>query len=1474
MKLTALCIKRPVTTGMFFTALIVLGLLSASRMPIDLFPEIAYPAVSISTAYAGAGPQEIERLITIPIERAVSTVNQVNAITSSSQEGSSRVTVNFNWGMNLDEAANDIRAVIDRVRRRLPDDADTPVVSKFDPSSAPVMTLGLSGRTDEAALRKLAEDDLSYLLQRVEGVASVEIRGGKRREIRVYLKQDRLQSLGLTADQIANTLGKENSMSPAGHLAIGAGDYLLRAQGEYRSIEEIRDLVVASREGVTVRLRDLAVIEDGFETTQSFVRIDGNPGIVISVTKRSGANTVAVADRLYKVLEQFAAQHPEEKVRILNDNSVYIRRAVSSVLNSGLIGAVLAGLILLFFLHNFRATIVACLAMPISIMTTLILAYFNRMTLNTISLGGLALGIGMLVDNSVVVLDNIFRRYQRDPDAGISAAAYAGTAEMGPALTASTLTTTCVFFPLIFVTGRSGIIFKELSYMVIFSILCSLMVALTLLPMLCSKFLHARDLAETERGRVQGFFLRLQHRWEESYQKTLSWCLAHKLMVILGCLVLFLFTLLMIPFIGTELVQNTDEGVISVNLQLPTGTRLEETDLNARNLEAKLGLLPELENMEVSVGGGGGSSNQARLTLRLKNRAERKRSTQEIVADLQERLQIPGARLRISAQNSMRFLYGGSQSQIAVDIRGYDQSLTQQIAFQVQEKLEHIPGIANVSVSRDEERPELSIAINRKRAADYGVTADQITSAIRTNIEGKVATVYREAGEETQIRVNLQESDRKSWQDLGRILVAGSNNRIVPLTSVVDLIQANSPVGIGRKDQERNVTVSAGLYQRDLASAMADVRKVIAEIPLPPGVNVHYAGDYEEQQRSFNELLVAFILALALVYMVMASQFESFLDPFVIMLAVPFALSGVFTILLFTGTNFNSQVYIGLIMLGGIVVNNAIVMISYFRIMMAGGADLRQAVLNGARTRLRPILMTTTTTLLALIPLALGLGEGSETQSPLARTVIGGLTFSTILTLFLIPVLFISLEETIAKARSRISKAKFVTTAVVILILGMTLVSPHPAAAEPVRRMTVSEAIDLALQNSEEGRIIRQKRESAASAYRESIGGKSWRLSSSLAASYGDQGTIMLGLDLEKTFAPLANQIAAYNRTIAMLACDLQEQNLIHAVVVAFQQELLAERDVRLAEENLERSRAFLEEVQTRAKLGLTNISDEIGAQTQAAAAETALRRSRQLQRLARIKLRHLLNLDDDAELELVPPPAGKAPPAMDGLLKEALNSRADLKQAEASLEQAQILLRLAKLAEKQGIALDWKLERDGYEAGISLTNRTGTEGAAGEWKIGGSLGVSLTGSSSTGGYADYGTISLIFMWDLFDGGVRRERVKQAESFLCRIDEERKKLQKTIGLEVQEAYYNLQYQQDRLQGSRLQLDYSSTHYEAVAARLRVGLATVKDVLDAQVLRQNAELEYERAKIDLYLAGIALMKATGSLSAHAGALAAQ
>lgn len=1468
MNLIGFSIRRPVTTVMFYVALMILGMVSLSKMSTDLFPAISFPTISINTRYSGAGPEEIERLITIPIERAVATVNRLESITSTSEEERSRVRVHFAWGTDLETAANDIRANLDRVRRRLPDGADTPTVFKFDSTAMPIMTLGLSGEMDEGDLRDLAEDDLSYQLQKIPGVASVEVRGGRGREIRVTLKQSRLQALGITVDQISNVINAENSNLPAGYLAVGPGDFLLRTLGEFRSLDEIRNIVITVRHGVPVYLKDLATIEECLEDIRSLVRIDGKPGIVLSIQKQSDANTVDVADRVYKVMEELRQAHRDIQLRIINDNSTYIRSAVGSVSNSALVGGLLAAFVLLFFLHNFRATIITGIVMPISILATFILAYFGKMTLNTISLGGLALGVGMLVDNSVVVLDNIFRIHQHN-GRDIGSAALEGTVEMTPAITASTLTTICVFFPMIYISGRAGIVYKELSFMVIFSLICSLVVAITLIPMLCSKFLRSRDLNQAETGDLKGYLFKIQNQWEDSYEKLLEWCLAHKTKALAIGVLIFLSSISLWPLLGTELVQTTDEGVISVRINLPEGTRLEETDSTSKLVEDSISaMVSELEHMEASV-----YSGRADLTLRLKSRAQRGRSTQDVVKLLQQRLKIPGARIRIREQNSMRMLYGGSQYPIDIDIRGYDQETAKQVADLVMERLSKIPGIGDVTFSQEEKRPELNVQIDRKRAADLGISAVQIGKAIQGNIEGDIATIYRKDGEEYDVRVYLEEADRSSWQDLRRILVSGAGGQTVPLMSLVEIVQGNSPTAIERKDQERNMTVSASLAGRDLSSVMKDIRAELSKLTLPSGISIYYAGDYEEQQKSSQEILTALILALALVYMVMAAQFESFLDPFIIMFSVPFALGGVILALFITDTNINTQVYIGLIMLGGVVVNNAIVLISYYRILMERGAGLAAAVLKGSCSRLRPILMTTITTTLGLLPLALGMGEGSETQTPLARTVIGGLTFSTILALIIIPVIFAGIEEMLQKIKRRRRNAA-IGLGVLVLFCIMAVVSLPIQAAE-AQKITIDDAVALAMENSETGKIIRLKRKNAESVYVLDQSDKKLKVYSEADASDAD-GKESSGISIiaEKSvplknlvgIKSLADLVNESNRKISLMELEMMESNLIQEVIIAYQKEMLAKKDLELAEDNLERSRRFYNEIMAKSKLGMTSIIDEVGAEARFAEAETSVNRYRQLYRLARIGFCQLIGIDPNPELKLEPVELTMENKEfnLETIRGEAWSGRPDLKIAQEELGRTENLLKLARLSKRAGITLNWSVDKDDYQTGLALTNQNANN-VSDEWRLKGSVGAfPYQDPDRVGTDPEPGTFKLSLKWDLFDGKARRERVKQAEILFEQKKIELSKLEKEVDYDVEEAVCNYQYLVDEVKNGAVQVRSKRIYLDAMEAKLKLGLVSVKEVLDAQADYHKAQVDYERYKSELYLAEIELLRVTGKL----------
>ncbi|MGI6036655.1 MAG: efflux RND transporter permease subunit, partial [Limnochordia bacterium] len=1004
MNIPSFAVRRPVTTAMFFIALTLLGLFSLSRLAIDLIPELAFPSLSISTSYSGAAPEEVERLITIPIEQSVSTVSGVVGMSSLSREGSSRVTLQFDWGTDLDMLINEVQAQVDRVRSRLPEGASAPRVGRFDPSQMPIMTIGISGDLDLAELRRLAEEEMTYYLERLEGVGSVTVQGGRNREIRVELDPLRLQAHGLTIDQVAGSIRGENLNVPAGRMVVGQSQFTLRTLGELTAVEELAGILVANRDGAPTFLGDIAEIQPISDDLGTIVRVDGRPGVVVSIQKQSGANTVQVADAILQTLEELKLRYPDLGIRALNDSSIFIRQTIKNVIDAGLLGGVLAAIILLIFVRSLRATIIICLAIPVSIISSFILIERAGMTLNTMSLGGLALGIGMLVDNSIVVLENIDRHLQGGKEAG--QAAIDGTGEIISAVVASTLTTVAVFLPMLFVRGMTGILFQQLSLMVAFSLSCSLVVALALVPMLASRLL-TKGVANPWSAATERFFLQGERR----FSRLVGRAMHHPGLVILGSAVLLVGSLALVPYLGTELMTSPDEGEISISISLPTGTRLEVTDGMIRYVEDLVRThVPELAAMESQAGGS--STDRGSLTLRLVGRGQRERSTEEIVNDLRTRLNaIPGVSSRIWARSNfaerlMSGSIGGGSERISLNVQGYDRELIRQTAEGLRGIIEGIPGVVNVGLSRDAGQPEFVIEVDRQRAADLGLTASQVAQSVQAAVQGRVATQLRVGGREYSVRVATADPKGLTPQEVEMIPIPIGGGSFVPLASVGNLVQRESPVAIERLNQQRTIRVTASTEGRDLGSVVADIREGVANYPLPDGVHVHFGGEYEEQQRAFRELVMVFLLAISLVYIVMASQFESLLEPFIVMFSVPFALVGVILTLFLTKTPLTTQAFMGLIVLGGIVVNNAIVLITYMQMLRERGMDLEQAVITAAERRLRPILMTTATTVLGLVPLALELGEGTELQAPLARTVIGGLVASTFVTLFLIPTLY------------------------------------------------------------------------------------------------------------------------------------------------------------------------------------------------------------------------------------------------------------------------------------------------------------------------------------------------------------------------------------------------------------------------------------------------------------------------------------
>jgi HAE1 family hydrophobic/amphiphilic exporter-1 len=1027
--LAAGSVRRPVTTVMAFLIVILVGAIAFSRLPVDLMPELVYPTLTVRTDYPNVGPQEIEDLITRPIEEAVAAIAGVETITSSSSEGQSSVRVSFTWGTDLDEASNEIRTRVDRIRGSLPEGAETPTVFKFDLASFPILYLGVSSpEMGPVDLRELTEERIERRLERVPGVAAVDVRGGLRRQIQVNLDRSKMLALDLSADQITRLLSQENLNRPAGKVEEGNLDIYLRTVGEYKTAPEIGATVVAVREGKPLYLRDIAEVQEGVEEVTTITRIDGSPGIRVAINKQSGANTVQVADAVKREVERIQLDFPEIRINEIIDTSDYIRQAIANVRNSAVLGGILAVVVLLFFLRSGRSTFVIATAIPISVIATFALIYFTGYTLNIMTFGGLALGVGMLVDNAVVVLENVFRKREEGADAETSSVV--GTQEVSMAITASTLTTMAVFLPIVFMEGVSGVMYKQLAVVVAFALFASLAVALTLIPVLSSRILKGRA-AHPLRTRLQPLYDRSERfldGLETRYRGGIQWALGHKKTVVLTTLALFAGSLLLVPLIGSELMPKSDEGEVQIDAEMAVGTRLELMDRTFRDIERIVREeVPEAKSMLTDIGGGGwraSGSHTGNIRVALVDQSERDRSSAEIADDLRGQLaDLPGVTIRAREGSGLfllRIAFGGGSEALETEIRGQDLEQGYALAEQVKEALATVPGISDARISRDPGRAERVIRINRDKIARLGLSMEEVADVIETNLAGSRATVLRRAGREYDVFVRLAAADREVLRDVEQVSLVSATGEAVPLQSVVDVRYAKGPVVIDRKDQERVISVFANVVGRDLGSVATDAREALRGIEVPDGFAITFGGEYEEQQKAQGALLVSLLLAVLLVYMVMAAQFENLLDPFVVMFSIPMALIGVVLTLFLTGTTFNIQSYIGMVMLAGIVVNNAIVLVDYTNLMRRrDGMELHEAVIESGRRRLRPILMTTLTTVLGLVPLAIGLGEGSEVQAPMARVVVGGLMTSTLITLFLVPVVYTSLAEWQERRASR-----------------------------------------------------------------------------------------------------------------------------------------------------------------------------------------------------------------------------------------------------------------------------------------------------------------------------------------------------------------------------------------------------------------------------------------------------------------------
>lgn len=1017
MIITKFSLKRQITLVMIYCVVILFSFFSFSQLKIDFFPNITFPIAGVVTNYSGVGPEDIENLISRPIEETVSSVKNIEKVNSQSFKGSSIITLEFKYGTDMDKAENDIRKNLDLIRDYLPSDASKPLVFVFDPSMMPISYFSLSSPyLGPAELRRLSEEKIEPLLERVEGVASVQTQGGLQRQINVYINPVLLSSYDLSPNDVLQTIQFGSGLQPAGTIETTSKSYNLRVFSEYTSLEQIKNTVLTYKSGKPVYIKDVANVEDSYKENASEVRADYGEGVMLQIMKQSDANTVITSRKIREAIPEILSSLPQgTKLSLIWDQADFILRAVKNLRNTAVIAFIMAFIVIYFFLRNIRGSIIMGISIPVSIIATFAIMYLADVTLNIISMAGLALAVGMLVDNSIVVLENIYRH--REMGKNLHDSAEFGANEVGMAITASTLTTISVFLPVLFVPNITGQLFKDMVLTITFSLVVSLLVALTLVPMMTSNILKLEDKKKTSKfsgmkDAVGNWLIKLS----DKYSKILHWSVHHKIAVLISVFVLFILSLLLIPLLGGEFLPKSDQGIINVLMETPSGTPIEKTRLYAYQIEELVKETVDKKDFESlsifygsreGLGAYGTTSNTIEFFIRLTPKEIRKTTQFEIQDKLRKKFdQIPGVTYTIQEGGSFT-----TEKDIEVKVVGFDVAGAKIIASELKSKMEKIKGLVDISLNTKETTPELQVHLNKDLLNYYNLSSLQIAGNISTAIQGKVASQFREKGDEYDIYVQFTKEYRNKKESLEQLEFATPTGGRIKLKDVASISEEQSSPTIFRENQSRFVSVGCGLSGIDLSSAVSEIKQIIADTPIPSDYQVVIGGTAADQQEAFFYLALAFIAAILLVYMIMASQFESLVDPLIIMFTVPLSIIGVLIFLAITGTSMSVMALVGIVMLVGIAVNNGIVLVDFINQQREKGMELYEAVEFGSKARMRPVLMTALTTILGMVPLAVELGSGSETWSPLARAVIGGLTATTLLTLIIIPVLYIVFER-------------------------------------------------------------------------------------------------------------------------------------------------------------------------------------------------------------------------------------------------------------------------------------------------------------------------------------------------------------------------------------------------------------------------------------------------------------------------------
>jgi len=1015
MSLYESAVKKPVMTSLVFVGIVIMGLFSLSKLPIDLLPNIETNTILVLTSYQGASAADIETNVTRPLESSLNTVSNLKNITSTSRENTSIITLEFEYGEDIEALTNDVRDKLSLVKSYLPDGISEPVIFKFSTDMIPVVMISATANQSLPALYKILDDNVANPLARINGVGSVSISGAPEREVQIYIDPQKLEAYNLTIEGIAQNIRLDNVNTPAGVIDIGSESYSLRVNGEFKDANELKKLVVGTTGGKTIYLSDVATINDDLQERVQETYTNGIQGASIIVQKQSGSNTVEIADEILKALPEIQKNLPSDvKLDVIMDTSENIKLTISGLTETVVYAFLFVILVVLAFLGRWRATIIIIVTIPISLIAAFIYLGGTGGSLNIISLSALSVAIGMVVDDAIVVLENVTTHIERGSRP--RSAAIHGTNEVAVSVIASTLTLLAVFFPLTMITGMAGVMFQQLGWMVTIIMTVSMFTALTLTPMMSSQLLRLNPKRSKAFEVVYLPFQKALDKLDIKYAQFVNWAVRHRWTMVIIASVFFLVSLLPAGFIGTDYIPAQDSGRISATVNLPVGTRMEITKQVAADLVKKWNKkYPELDMINYSVGQASSSnvwgslqttsSNIISFNIRMLPLEERERSmfqiSDSIRADLNNMPEILKSNVLAGGGMSM-----GGQSTLDVEIYGYDFNETDKIAQTLKDKISKIDGLVDVKVSREEYTPEYQIEFDREKLALNGLNVGTASNYLRNRINGLTASLFREDGEEYTIRVVYGPEYRQSVEAIENILIYNSLGQGVRLKDLGKVVERFTPPSIERKNRQRLVTVASTVSGTTMDVAGAAIQAEIDKLEVPADVFFEIGGSYKDQQESFADLGSLLVIIILLVFIVMASQFESLTYPFIIMFSVPFAISGVIIALAATGNTLNMMSFVGLIMLVGIVVKNGIVLVDYINLNRERGMGIIHAVVTGGKSRLRPVLMTTLTTVLGMLPLALSNSQGSEMWKSMAITVIGGLTISTILTLVLVPTIY------------------------------------------------------------------------------------------------------------------------------------------------------------------------------------------------------------------------------------------------------------------------------------------------------------------------------------------------------------------------------------------------------------------------------------------------------------------------------------